>query len=75
MQDGGRNMPASRDARNRVVVRLVGYWYLCLGLAFVMLGWRSLLAGAAMWTVVLRWIVALGFLILGALSLGFGKPK
>jgi hypothetical protein len=36
---------------------------------------RNLLASAAMWTVVLRWIIALGFIILGAASLGTAKPK
>jgi hypothetical protein len=66
MPDPGRNL------RSR---RLLGYWYLCIGLGFVLLGVRNLLAGAAAWTIALRWIIALGFIILGVLSLGTAKPK
>jgi hypothetical protein len=36
---------------------------------------RNLLAGAAAWTIVLRWIIALGFIVLGAGSLGFAKSR
>jgi hypothetical protein len=67
--------PESGKDRNPGVGRLLGYWYLCIGLAFVALGLRNLLAGAPAWTVALRWIVALGFIVLGAGNLEFAKAK
>ena len=54
--------------------RLWAYWYVCIGLGFLLLGLRSLLAGAPPWTVALRWIIGLGFIILGAGSLYSAKP-
>jgi hypothetical protein len=56
----------------------VAFWVIgtfCIGFGFILLGFRNLLAGAATWTVVLRGIIALGFIILGAASLGTAKPK
>jgi len=53
--------------------RLWGYWYLCIGLGFFLLGLRNLLAHAAPWSIALRWIIGAGFIVLGALS--FKKPK
>jgi hypothetical protein len=64
-------MQDSRKDRNLRAGRTWGYWYLCIGLGFVLLGLRNLLVGAPAWTVVLRWIIALGFIVLGAVSLGF----
>ena len=36
---------------------------------FVLLGLRAWLLGARFWTVVLRWLIAAGFLLLGWLEL------
>ncbi len=44
--------------------RLTGAWYICISLGFVLLGARALLLGAPLWTVVLRWVIAAGFLML-----------
>jgi hypothetical protein len=63
------------NGRNLRSGRLLGYWYVCIGIGFGLLGLRNLLAGAAPWTIALRWIVALGFLVLGAGSLASAKPK
>jgi hypothetical protein len=49
--------------------RWLGAWYLCIGLGFALLGLRNLLAGAAVWSVALRWIIALGFIVLGTATL------
>jgi hypothetical protein len=46
--------------------RLLGWWYVSIGLGFVLLGFRNLIAGASGWSITLRWIVAAGFLLLGA---------
>ncbi|MBV8842414.1 MAG: hypothetical protein JO307_06345 [Bryobacterales bacterium] len=45
--------------------RLSGWWYICIGLGFILLGFRNLIAGITGWPVVLRWVIALGFLLLG----------
>ncbi len=50
--------------------RMLGWWYLCIGAGFIALGARALLAGFEAWTVVLRFLIAFGFLTLGALTLG-----
>lgn len=54
--------------------RLWAYWYVCIGLGFLLLGLRNLLAGAPTWSIALRWIIGLGFIILGAASLIPSKP-
>jgi hypothetical protein len=41
----------------------------------MLLGLRNLLAGAAPWTIVLRLIIVLGFIVLWAGSWGTAKPK
>jgi hypothetical protein len=56
--------------RNPRQGRLWGYWYVCIGLGFGLLGLRNLLAGSAVWTIALRWIIGLGFIVLGAGTLG-----
>ena len=68
-------MRDSKNDRNLRPGRLLGYWYLCIGLGFILLGLRNLLAGAATLTIVLRWIIGLGFIVLGVGSLGTAKPK
>jgi hypothetical protein len=68
-------MREARNDRNPRSGRLLGYWYLSIRLGFILLGLRNLLAGAAAWTIALRWIIALGFILPGAGSLGTAKPK
>jgi hypothetical protein len=46
-------------------VRLFGWWYICIGLAFVALAMRAFVAGAPGWGVGLRLLVAVGFVLLG----------
>ena len=43
-------------------------WYLCISLGFVLLGLRAMLLGAPMWTVILRWVIGAGFLVLAFLQ-------
>ena len=45
--------------------RLFAWWYICIGLAFVALAMRALVAGAPGWGVGLRLLVAVGFVLLG----------
>jgi hypothetical protein len=46
-------------------VRLFAWWYICIGLAFIALSARAFVAGAPGWSVGLRLVVALGFVLLG----------
>jgi hypothetical protein len=68
-------MRDSNDGRNPRTARLWGCWYICIGLGFGLLGLRNLLAQSAAWTIAIRWIIALGFIVLGAGSLASAKPK
>jgi hypothetical protein len=47
----------------------MGWWYVSLGAGFLLLGLRAWLLGARFWTVLLRWLIAAGFLVLGWLEL------
>jgi len=57
-QDSGRH-PKPRLAR------LYAWWYTCIGLGFVSLAVRNWIAHTAPWTIVLRFVIAAGFLLLG----------
>lgn len=46
-----------------------GWWYVCIGLGFVLLALRSWIGGVGRWGVGLRLLIAAGFLILGASTL------
>jgi hypothetical protein len=46
-------------------VRLFAWWYICIGLAFMALALRAFVAGAPSWSVGLRLVVAVGFVLLG----------
>lgn len=48
---------------------VLGWWYICIGLGFVALSARALLAGAPGWSVGLRLVVAVGFVLLGVAEL------
>ena len=49
--------------------RLLGWWYVCIGLGFGALAVRNAVLGAPMWSIVLRSLIAVGFLVLGISSL------
>ena len=55
--------------RKLLILRLYGCWYLCLGLAFASLAWRSVLYGAPRLGIVLRCVIAAGFSTLGVITL------
>jgi hypothetical protein len=46
-------------------VRLLAWWYICIGLAFIALAARAFVVGAPGWSVWLRLLVAVGFVLLG----------
>jgi hypothetical protein len=59
--------------RKPLLIRLFAWWYLCLGLAFAALAWRSVLFGAPLLGVVLRVVIAMGFGVLGVITLRSGR--
>ena len=57
--------PSSDDG----FVKLLGWWYLCIGLAFILLAARAFVAGAPAWSSWLRVAIAVGFVLLGIFEL------
>ena len=66
---------AMHSPRKPLLLRLYGYWYLCLGLAFASLAWRSVLFGAPPLGIVLRCLIAAGFSVLGVITLRSARGK
>jgi len=58
-----------------VYTRIIGWWYVCLGLAFAALAWRNMLLGASHLGVALRCVVAAGFALLGVMTLRSLKQR
>jgi hypothetical protein len=50
-----------------------GWWYLSIGLGFLLLAIVHQLRGAGLWAVVLRVVVAAGFVLLGWMQFRFGR--
>lgn len=44
-------------------------WYFCIGAGFFLLGLRAWLLGGRLLPVILRWVIAIGFVALGFLEL------
>jgi hypothetical protein len=63
----GRDGPSPPSQRG--YARLLGWWYVCIGAGFLLLGVRSLLAGELFWLILLRWAIAAGFVFLGVITL------
>jgi hypothetical protein len=63
----------SNDRQGRSSVfnkrRLLGWWYLCIGAGFALLGFSRLLKGEVLWLSGLRWVLAVGFIALAYLEL------
>jgi hypothetical protein len=57
--------------------RLFGWWYVSIGAGFFLLGLHYLLAGQPISAVLLRWVIAGGFVALGLaeLRIGLGRRK
>ncbi len=54
-----------RDRR----ARMFGWWYACIGGAFTLLGLRSAIRGDSVWSIVLRFVIAVGFFVLSVETL------
>lgn len=45
---------------------MFGWWYVCIGVAFSLLGLRSILRGDPFWPIVIRFVISAGFFVLAA---------
>jgi len=52
---------------------LLGWWYLAIGAGFALLGINRMVVGESFWSAGLRWLIALGFLLLGFWELRGGR--
>jgi hypothetical protein len=43
---------------------MLGWWYVCIGGAFTLLGLRSVVRGDPTWLVAIRFVIAIGFFVL-----------
>jgi len=50
-----------------------GWWYLSIGIGFVLLAVVHLLQGAALGAIALRLVVAVGFILLAWMQFRFGR--
>jgi hypothetical protein len=50
-----------------------GWWYLSIGIGFLLLAIVHLLQGAGLAAIVLRLVVAVGFVLLGWMQFRFGR--
>lgn len=53
--------------------QLFGWWYVCIGIGFVLLALRTYIAGSGVLPILLRAVIAAGFIILGAATLKTAK--
>jgi hypothetical protein len=50
-----------------------GWWYLSIGFGFLLLAIVHLLQGAGLWAIVLRIVVAVGFVLLASMQFKYGN--
>jgi hypothetical protein len=55
--------------------RLLGWWYVSIGLGFGLLAIRNYIYGARPGSIVLRAVIAAGFVILGITTLQTAPPR
>ena len=55
------------DRKRRSV--LFGWWYITIGVGFVLLAVNRVLLGDRSWSMFLRWLIAAGFFALGCFEL------
>jgi hypothetical protein len=45
--------------------RMLAWWYITIGGAFILLGLRSVLRADSAWPIAFRFLIAVGFIVLG----------
>ena len=66
-------MPGGRPTRRPSA--LLGWWYLAIGAGFALLAVNRMVVGGSFWGVGLRWVIAVGFLLLGFWELRGGRRR
>ena len=56
----------------RLRTKLFAWWYFAIAAGFVLLAINRLLVGERMWLIILRFAIAVGFLLLGYATLRSG---
>jgi hypothetical protein len=49
--------------------QLFGWWYITIGIGFLLLGVDRLILGGVPWLIAIRFVIAAGFVLLGYLEL------
>ena len=57
-------VPPTDVEKRRRRARMLGWWYVCIGIAFTLLGLRSVIRGDPTGPVMLRFVIAAGFYVL-----------
>jgi hypothetical protein len=55
--------PFAMDRKHRRA-RMLGWWYVCIGGAFILLAARSAIRGDRLWSIGIRSVIAVGFIAL-----------
>lgn len=53
--------------------QLFGWWYVCIGIGFALLAFRTYLAGSHAVQILLRGVISAGFIVLGVATLKTAK--
>ncbi len=54
----------SEQEKRRRRSRLLGWWYNCIGIAFILLAFASMSRGEPLWAVIIRFLIGFGFFAL-----------
>jgi len=52
------------EGKQRRRLRLLGWWYTCIGIAFILLAFASMSRGEPLWAVIIRFVIGFGFFAL-----------
>ncbi len=59
----------------RLKGRWIAWWYIAIGIGFVLLAIVNIIARGKTWLIALRFIIAAGFMFLGWTELRLKRPK
>ena len=53
--------------KTALAVKLYRWWYILIGIGFLLLGVRAWIEGDVAWRIAIRFVIAVGFIVLGLL--------
>lgn len=74
-ESSGLGQPVRGNAPAIRRTRWYGWWYITIGIGFILLGFRSYLLGDLAWLTGIRFVIAAGFLVLGRATLKASRPS